>query len=94
MKLKIEATPNVSSNTNISSITFRLDAEGSDSQSNKVKSENVRTLKLEFAANADVTIANSTTTSTVEIASSNTDILKFTADVENGSTTLSSITIG
>jgi hypothetical protein len=94
MKLKIEATPNVSSSTNISSITFRLDAEGSDSQSNKVKSENVRTLKLEFAANSEVTIANSSATSTVEVATSNTEILKFNADVENSTATLTGIEIG
>ena len=93
MKLKIEATPNVASTSTISSITFRLDAEWSDSQSNKVKAENIRTLKLEFADNSEVTIANSSATSTVEVATSNTEILKFTADVENSSATLNEIEI-
>ena len=93
MKLKIEATPNVATETNIDSIVFKLDAEGSDSQSNKTEATNIRTSKLEFAANAEVTIANSSATSTVEVASSNTEILKFKADVENSSATLSGITV-
>jgi hypothetical protein len=88
MKLKIEATPNVASASTISDITFRIDAEGTDSQSNPVKATNIKTLKLEFAANAEITIANSAATSTVEVASSNTEILKFNAEVENGSATL------
>jgi hypothetical protein len=85
MKLKIEATPSVSTPTNI---TFVMNADGTDYQSNPTTATNIRTLKLEIVDNAEVTIANSTATSTVEIASSNSEILKFSAEVENGSATL------
>jgi hypothetical protein len=90
MKLKIEATPTVASAGNV---TFTIDAIGSDSQSNPTEARNIRTLKLEVLDNAEVTIANSSASSTVEIASSNTEIVRFTSEVENGSATLTGLKV-
>jgi lipopolysaccharide export system protein LptA len=70
-----------------------LNAKGDDSQSNPTVAKNIRTLKLEILDSAEVTIANSSASSTVEVASSNAELLRFSSEVENGSATLTGLKV-
>lgn len=90
MKLKIEAQPSVDV---VGHITFSLTATGSDSQSNETVANPTNALKLEIVSSSDIAISNSAATSTVEVASSNAQLLKFSSRIRNGAATLTGIVL-
>jgi hypothetical protein len=90
MKLKIEAQPSVDV---VGHITFSLTATGSDSQSNETVANPTNALKLEIVSSSDIAISNSAATSTVEVASSNAQLLKFSSRVRNGAATLTGMVL-
>ncbi len=91
MKIKLTAQPNISKK--LGSIQFKVSWTGSDTQWNKVEANPVSAAKLEITAGAEISVANSAATSTAEIAGNNSEVVRFTATVKNGSKYLNSVTI-
>ena len=91
MKVKITAQPSISKYT--WSITFKVKAEGSDSQGNEAKATQVSAVALEITEKASLSIANSAASSTVEKAGSNAELVKFSTTVKNWSLDFSEMVV-
>jgi hypothetical protein len=88
MKIKIFAQPNIGVE---GSIVFKIGAEGSDSQGNKVTAVAVNAAQLDITAGAEISVASSSSTSAVVRDGSNTEIISFTTTVKNGSYDLGAV---
>ena len=91
MRIKITAQPLINKFTG--SITFKVGAEGTDSQGNNAKASAASAVTLSITESASINIANSVATSTVEKAGATSELVRFTSTVKNGSLTLSSMVI-
>jgi hypothetical protein len=65
MKIKITAQPNINT---VGSITFKVSAEGTDTQGNKATASSASAVTLSITESASITVANSKASSTVEKA--------------------------
>ena len=82
MKIKIVAQPNIGVQ---GSIVFKVGAEGSDAQGNKVTAVAVNAAQLDITDGAEISLASSNTKSAVVKDGSNAEIISFTTTVKNGS---------
>ena len=90
LKIKVTAQPSVVAT---GSITFKIAAKWTDSEGNDAIATEISTSKLEITEGASITVANATSSSTVEKDGSEATLATFTSTVKNGSYELNSLEV-
>lgn len=90
LKIKLEAQPSINHQ---GAIVFKLSGNGSDAQGNEAVATQASAVKLEVVGKADIRVANAVASSTIEKEGANAELVKFSANVRNGSVTLNKIVL-
>ena len=90
LKIKVTAQPSIQQ---VWDITFKVGAKGTDAEGNEAVAVEVSASKLEITAGASATIANATSSSTVEKEGSDALLAQFSATIKNGSYEITGLNI-
>ena len=90
LKIKVTAQPSIH---NVWDITFKVGAKGTDAEGNEAVAVEISSSKLEITGGAQATIANATSSSTVEKEGSEALLAQFSATIKNGSYEITGLNI-
>ena len=90
MKIKIAAQPNIAT---LGYVDYMVSAKGTDAQGNDVEATQVSASRLQITDAASLTIASSSSESSVIRDGSNTEVLSFTTTVKDGTADLNEVKV-